>query len=148
MFRSALSINVLLGFVAGQLSAVPHAHAFASLAEQCQHDARPHVHLGHSHTHGHDHHHDVPDDKPAFPNRGSNHDADAIYLPPTYLPAIRSVAIAKAAQDHRAHSEHWISASLSFAIDDSPTVGSAAWHPPAASAASCALFLKLRNIRI
>src|SRR5262245_28768494 len=148
MFRSLVTIAVLMGFVAGQLAAMPHAHSFASLTEQRQHDARPHVHFGHSHTHGHGHHHDAHDDEPAVPDRGSSHDTDAIFLPPTYLPATGSVAVAKAGQDHRAQIGHWVVTLLACAFQDRPIVGSVPWHPPDAGAASCALFLKLRNIRI
>jgi hypothetical protein len=148
MFRSLVTIAVLLGFVASQLAAVPHAHTFASSAEQRQHDARPHVHLGHSHAHGHSHHNDAHDDEPVVPDRGSSHDADAIDLPLTNVPATGSVAVAKAGQDHRAHSGQWVSALLSCVFHDRPIVGCVPWHPPDTGAASCALFLKLRNLRI
>src|SRR5882724_3954977 len=100
MFRSLVSIAVLLGFVAGQLAALPHAHAFASLAEQRQHDARPHVHVGHSHGHEHDHHHDSPSGEQEVPNdRSDGHDADALYLPATSGTTTSSVACGKVGQD-------------------------------------------------
>jgi len=148
MFRSLVTIAVLLGFVAGQLAAVPHAHAFASLAEQRQHEARSHVHLGHRHTHGHGHHHDGHDDAPVVPDRGNSHDTDAIYLPPSHLPATGSVAVGKAGQDHRFQSGHWVSTLISRAFQDKPIVGTVPWHPPDTGASSCALYLKLRTLRI
>jgi hypothetical protein len=148
MFRSLVSIAVLVGFIAGQLAAMPHAHAFATVAEQHRHDSRPHVHLGHSHGHGHRHQCDSHDNEPVVPDGGSTHDADATYLPPTHLPATIPVSVEKAGQDHRAQIGHWVSTFFSCALQIKPSIGHACWHPPDADAPSCALFLKLRTLRI
>jgi hypothetical protein len=86
----AITILVLLGYLAGQMAAMPHAHATA----HADHPWQPHVHLSvddaaHVH-HSHDgrHHHDDGrhDDDIDPPNANGalvaaeDHDADAVYV--------------------------------------------------------------------
>ena len=90
MFRTAVSYIVMLGFVAGQLAALPHAHAES--ATPADHNDRLHIHssclddVGHCHDGGHSHHHDA-DDNASHPSRPeastehSGHDSNAVYLP-------------------------------------------------------------------
>jgi hypothetical protein len=84
--RRALSFCALLGYLVGQLAAVPHAHCGA---EDVAH-ARPHLHLSgppHHHVHPHDEHltHD-PDGTSgklvAFTGQPvpGNHDHGVVYL--------------------------------------------------------------------
>lgn len=83
MFRHILSTLALVGFIASQWAAMPHAHGGS---EGAAHSAVPHVHTSsHSHRHGHGHHHH-PTHHKHRPNGngvqdGTNHDSDAIYLP-------------------------------------------------------------------
>ncbi|MEX2025830.1 MAG: hypothetical protein WEH44_00995 [Pirellulaceae bacterium] len=83
MFRRLVAILTLLGFFAGQLAMVPHAHAAGSPDEQRQHSSRPHIHVG-GHGHAHDHSHTTPaSDRSSLGDIGApglDHDADAIYL--------------------------------------------------------------------
>lgn len=86
---------VMVGYLAGQLAAVPHAHA-----DDPRHDhhiAQPHIHVAtastpsheheHGHRHGHIHHHAAPAaDRDCSCNAdhissATDHEADAIYLP-------------------------------------------------------------------
>src|SRR5688572_8979386 len=69
MLRPWISSLVIMGFVASQLAAAPHAHRGISQEEQQQHDATPHFHYSwvchdhseHGHSHGGDsHQHDRP----------------------------------------------------------------------------------------
>lgn len=97
MFRRCVSVLLLLGYVAGELATVPHAHGGLSVEQQTQHDARPHIHLGpfaHRHEHGHPpaghSHRHLSDHEPAgeadqspaesHPS-GSEHDRAAIFFP-------------------------------------------------------------------
>ena len=60
MFRRCTSVFVMIGLLASNLAAVPHAHAGMSAADQKRHDATPHFH-GHRHHHaddGHSHAHE------------------------------------------------------------------------------------------
>jgi hypothetical protein len=162
MFRRCVSILVLLGFVAGQLAAVPHAHGGCSSEQQREHDARPHVHVGscsHSHDHndshdGHSHSHATDKPAPASGEQLSNsgcgpyveHDADAIYLP---CGASSPVAV----KDQRtASSADPISsadtASYATCLLPDPRNASAPIHPPNGHSSGAKLFLTLRNLRI
>jgi len=97
MFRRIVSIVVVLGLLAGNLAAVPHAHSGMTAAEHEAHDATPHFHLptacgglsGHSHGPGHAHQHFHGDRTPSasanVPVIASlaaiDHDSNAIYTP-------------------------------------------------------------------
>ena len=88
MFRKGVSIVVLLGFVAGQVAAMPHAHGDCTLRDD--HDSRPHAHtlcVGEA-GHRHAHHHDVADTRMTHSHppvsqaigEQDDHDSDAVYL--------------------------------------------------------------------
>jgi hypothetical protein len=162
MFRRCVCILVLLGFIAGQLAVVPHAHGGYSPEEQRQHDARPHVHVGfcghsHEHNHSHDgHSHSHPTDKaaPASVEQLSNggcgpcveHDADAIYLPcgassPATVKDQRTASSAELI--HSADT-----ASCATCLLPNPRNASAPIHPPNGHSSGAKLFLTLRNLRI
>jgi hypothetical protein len=95
MLRRGLSIVLILGYVASQLAAVPHAHSGDPFHQN--HASAPHVHLSwfgdthHAHRHNrHDHgdHQPAGRSETALPfssgvvqSAGHDHDADAIYLP-------------------------------------------------------------------
>lgn len=97
MFRKCLNSLLILGYLASQLAAIPHAHGEMTAAEQQAHAATPHFHchgMGHSHTHSHEcqHDHQGPtkpgkddDQRPTSitvsTDSGFNHDADAVFLP-------------------------------------------------------------------
>jgi hypothetical protein len=95
MLRRIASMLVMVGYLAGQLATVPHAHADDPRHEH--HLAQPHIHLAadsgssHAHEHGHEHGH-VHRHATAAANRDgsaqvshvsgvADHEADAIYLP-------------------------------------------------------------------
>ena len=89
MFRQSVSIIVMLGFVTGQLVAMPHVHPGAS--EPLDHDARPHIHIGwlaqvahcHDGEHAHHHHNDCSHSVACTCETESGrdgHDRDAVYL--------------------------------------------------------------------
>jgi hypothetical protein len=101
MFRKGLSLIVMLGFVLGQMAALPHAHAASSTP--ANHDSRPHIHVpcfaanGHSHDEGHHHHADgshhhspVCDHE----KQGHDHDSDAVYLPNNMGDSLPSTMVA------------------------------------------------------
>ena len=103
MFRKGLSLIVMLGFVMGQMAALPHAHAASSTP--ANHDSRPHIHVpcfaanGHSHDEGHHQHHHadgshhhspVSDDQ----KQSHNHDSDAVYLPNNMGDSLPSTMVA------------------------------------------------------
>lgn len=89
MFRQRVSIIVMLGFVTGQLVAMPHVHPGAS--EPFDHDARPHIHIGwlahvaHCHDGEHARHHGdhSHSDSCTYGTESGRdgHDSDAVYLP-------------------------------------------------------------------
>ena len=161
MFRRFVAIFALVGYISGQSAAVPHAHAGATNAPR--HNAAPHIHLSrlsapttahdHSHSkhdHGHGHHtHQKPGPIPVKTvDGGDNHDADAFYLPA--VPGF--VDISDRASDELikwqfAHeSTPAAAASLISAADLWQFCG--LQPPPESSAPHCALFLKLRTLRI
>jgi hypothetical protein len=161
MFRRCISTLVLLGFVAGQLAAIPHAHGGCSPEEQREHDARPHVHVGfcgHSHDHddshdGHSHNRATDKVSPAsgqqvFDDDGAcniEHDADAIYLP--------CVASPVAVKEQRITSGPGPISSTDLALDATGFraelhYASVPIHPPNGHSSGAKLFLTLRNLRI
>jgi hypothetical protein len=97
MLRRSAAMLVMLGYLAGQLAAVPHAHADDRRHEH--HSAQPHIHVAaarspsHAHEHGPEHGHVHRHAAPAAARDGScqadqfsgvaDHEADAVYLPLT-----------------------------------------------------------------
>jgi hypothetical protein len=161
MFRRCVSTLVLIGFVAGQLAAVPHAHGGCSPEEQREHDARPHVHVGfcgHSHDHddshsGHAHNRATDEVSPASGQqlfdgggaRNAEHDADAIYLPcGAYPVAVKDQRTASSAD--LIHST--VSGSDAIGLLPEPRYVAVPIHPPDGYSPCVKLFLILRNLRI
>jgi hypothetical protein len=145
-----------LGFVAGQLAAIPHAHAFATLAEQRQHDERPHVHFGsHSHGHGHSHggHSHSHSEEPKAPVHSDHspsagqslvvdHEADAIYLP-SGITALNTIK--------QQRTDRGAGATITAAacpILQAHRQASAPNRPPDTPSPNAKLFLTLRQLRI
>lgn len=161
MFRRFVATFALVGYIAGQSAAVPHAHAGAM--EAPGHTVIPHVHLsrlsaqatahGHSHgkhDHGHRHHtHQRPSPVPVKTvDGGDNHDADAFYLPDVLgLTSPSDRASDESLKCPLAYEPApTAAASLVSAADLSQLCG---WQsPPESSAPHCALFLELRTLRI
>ena len=90
MFLKSLTFIVLLGFVTGQMSVFPHAHAGGG--QPSDHSARSHIHVarlahtGHCHDNGHCHHHHADGSHSHMPTpvaetEQDQHDSDAVYLP-------------------------------------------------------------------
>ena len=155
MFRRGVSVLAVLGYLAGQLAAIPHAHAGGS-----PHDhefSQPHFHLlwfGGAHPR-HPHLHDDAavlnsDRASARPkicrDATDDHDDDAIYLSPV------SVALAAAGESHLDALNGQTAVSPIGAALFEPVFGVAffAWreHPPDSSGRHCALFVALRTLRI
>jgi len=83
---------LMLGYLAGQLAVVPHAHGRCSENQPSDHNTRPHIHVawfehvGHSHDDGRIHHHECDGSHSQSASSDSNaghdgHDSDAVYLP-------------------------------------------------------------------
>lgn len=156
MFHRCIASLTLLGFLAGQLAAAPHAHGAASPAQQRRHNARPHVHVGwaHAHVHRHPHAHEG-DRSPQASNVGrsgkigtvsDDHDADAVYL------AGGASSLAAPRDRHESGTTCPMElAGLDSTADCSPDQRpSAAFplHPPDSGTPGGRLFLKLRQLRI
>ena len=163
MFRRVVSTCVLIGFIAGQGAAIPHAHAHETDAEDGH--ASPHVHLswfGRS-THGHDHEHGpggthrhqaaVPNDSSAATPNGqatgeNDHDGDAVYLPGE-VPRATTTSLdeALALKGQAAHLA-LLAFDPGFAAGLSATHCTAFRRPPDERHPGCALYLTLRTLRI
>ena len=149
MFRRCVSLLVLLGFIAGQLATVPHAHGANCHSGGHEHDSRLHFHLGgHDHPHRHDQggrHGAVPGE--SFPVPGGStgkqdHDADAIYL-------ADGAAIALAAGHESAGgAATFVSAEVPGKVWQFDGGAAAPFHPPDSLPAVGKLFLTLRTLRI
>jgi hypothetical protein len=158
MIRRCVNIAVMLGFLANQLAAVPHAHAEGSRHDH--HSSQPHVHLSwfgrayHDYEHHRhdgpaaDHHHDHLLTHTTL-GRGAadDHDDDAIYLSPV-------VATVSSGNDNHIGWLKWQTANVwqSVATASKPVIDipSLAFRerPPDLAGEHCALFLKLQTLRI
>jgi hypothetical protein len=164
MFRRCVVIFVLVGFVASQLAAIPHAHGGHSPAEQSEHDARPHFHFGKcSHDHGHDHahghghcHHSHPreetddesQDQPLSDQAGGSleHDANAVYLiAGSSNTVVVKVQYGAAITDCIALA---IAAPSALASPSASGDDPALFRPPDEDSGGPKIFLTLRNLRI
>ena len=157
MFRRCISILVLVGFLAGQLAAAPHAHGGYSAQQQREHDAKPHVHVGHGgHTHPHHSHSATPKSHSpktdATPSSGPvqlagdcsfDHERDAVYLATGAISAAgikeQGSDIGELSVDPVAN----VASLLAPACRDVPP-----FHPPDREAFVAKLFLTLRTLRI
>lgn len=156
MLRRVLSLLVIAGLLAGQLAAVPHAHAGLTAEQQREHDANPHVHCHASHHHGHDHaccdhghQHGRSKREPGqpLPDGFNNleHDASAVDV----------AELAKVAPFGGNASPDWshITSDVILAFDTESVVGlsdasSRLRRPPDILLDGSDTFLKLRNLRI
>jgi len=143
MLRRCISLLLVIGFIAGQLAPVPHAHGAGDAAV---HDARPHVHLAwfcHDHEHEqHDHGHQTAPPRSLYP--GCDHDSDAVYFDSNPIPnRIAGPDLAKVTSEPIAPLYLAVS---TCTPTDRP---SAMWaHTPSLRAPDCALYLTLRALRI
>jgi len=146
MFRRCISILLLLGFVASQLAAVPHAHAGRSDAG---HDAHPHVHLAwfcHDHHGEREHDHDSHESTPGRSiGTDREHDCDAVYLSRNPL---RNQSVETAVSDMRSTAVATLPVAVpsSFLLSEQPSPVAADALP--SRAPNCALYLTLRALRI
>jgi hypothetical protein len=162
MFRRVVSTLVVLGLFASHLAVVPHVHAGMQPTARQEHDATPHFHLpfgggihaGHSHDHHHTHAHShvggshhASDCAPIWSGAGgSDHDADAVYLPETFgAPAITNVDNIAAASSHFSPL-HTLAIWLSHSGANANTAPH--WHPPELMGDAAPLYLTLRTLRI
>lgn len=152
MFRRGVALAVMLGYVAGQLAAVPHAHAEGHHLDH--HSSQPHVHLSWFGS-AHDDHDDDPavdyyQEHSLTHALGSvrhDHDDDAIYLSPVVVTGLTG-------SESLLSTLTWQSANgwLGHSTASEPVfeVPLMALHerPPRLTGEHCALFLKLRSLRI
>ena len=156
MLRRCAASLALLGFIAGQLASLPHAHGSVSLSDQHQHDSWPHFHLGHgkhsqSHSHSHSHAHgdaskrkkcNCPSD--GFDKR-SHHDSDRVDLP------TGASDVTAGAGRHCAFDGASLKAVFPSPVTCLP-LEAEQWpdpsRPPDIRPAACKIFLKLRTLRI
>lgn len=168
MLHRCISLLVILGLFAGQLAAVPHAHAELSTEDRQEHDATPHIHChwpGHDHhghyDHGHGHsngdqprHHFGgvgPADRPAdrSPQDGVSefdHGASMICVPVTMT------AVAAGRQVAQASTAQWWTAHAVLA-NIGPNLGkrgdsNGSWRPPDFLRDGSGIYLTLRQLRI
>jgi hypothetical protein len=159
MYRQLISVSVLAAFVVAQVAALPHGHAQDSPKG---HDDTPHIHLpgansshehGHTHPHaaGHVHRHAGPVEKHdnARAECGlsgvADHDANAIYLPPSVSLATSSSADPIQLTPTLAL---WHSIDTGLLTHSVAASGIDALRPPDEHAPCCALYLALRALRI
>jgi hypothetical protein len=149
-----------VGYLAGQLAAVPHAHGQSGDSQPSDHSARPHVHFSwfdcHDHSHddhsqddGHTHHHerDGTDSQP--PSSESNaghddHDSDAVYLP-------NDTGISLPSKSVGSPDSLQVVSTLVIAAVNMPAAVSeclAGARPPGKCSPDCPLYLALRALRI
>ena len=146
MHERCLSFVAILGLLASQLAAMPHAHAGMTTAEQQKHAAKPHFHTGkHSHSHdhshgGHSHRHDTPANEPASE---PSHDDAAVYFDvETDL-----VLISKTASLDANQATFQIVAIVELE-QISPDSLARHWHPPNTGQDGTETYLTLRNLRL
>lgn len=162
MFRHCVSLLVIVGLLASQLAAVPHAHGATSPEEQRKHDATPHIHLfgngSHSHSHSHakdDHHHhheSVPSDdgsanQPLAPGGDApEHDSDAFYFvasPSVFAGSTTQVhTISELLVALQAPAAGWAGGRQAEFARGLP------WHPPDTVLDDSEAYLTLRTLRI
>jgi hypothetical protein len=139
-----MPILAVLGYVAGQLAAAPHAHDSVS-----KHDARPHIHLsgfgGGHHHHDHDHC-DAHDDHAAAPIGQSVHDDDAVYLQ-VVTAGTSNASPGQVDLLERSTPDSWLPpATASPSAFEQSLAG---YEPcPHSTGDHCALFLTLQSLRI
>jgi hypothetical protein len=154
MFRRAVSLIVMLGFVAGQMAAIPHAHGQDHL--DLDHDSRPHIHVSwHEHV-GHsqgddEHAHHHPGKESHSPSTQSEtdlnqdgHDSDAAYLPAGADNSLPSTSVPSPENPQ-------VNCTLAVApvhTTIAVTHCSVAAYLPSESSSSYPLYLELRSLRI
>jgi hypothetical protein len=162
MIRRGISIVVLLGYLAGQVVMVPHAHAGQSPVDG--HSLAPHVHVlvcgicHQHHRHGHHGHGDAPHEHAANDHTTSDsrqgdsvladecdHDADAVYVP-TVIRAVRR-AVETNTVDVKAQPPTALSSCIAFGNFYQPSASLVSRYPDTAGR-HCALYLTLGALRI
>jgi hypothetical protein len=154
MFRRGVSILVMLGYLAGQSAAVPHAHPSGS---QRDHDAcEPHFHLAWFGDHHHREHYDRDNAMATLGHdhlsgsidrsAAEDHDDDAIYAPSGVTAGATTdkspIDILEWQEPSALHSSVIVALSL-----DVRSLGTH-FRPPDSTGQGCALFLKLLTLRI
>jgi hypothetical protein len=157
MLYRASTILAILGYIAAQIAATPHAHS--GVHQHHGHDSQPHVHLSghdaahshHGHGHAHHHHHDSQShdssDDAATVIAAEGHDSDAVYLP-------SEIQITSRGEGVRGIQSTWLlchasPAFITFAYPDCVSASLASINQAAGtSARHCALYLSLRILRI
>lgn len=163
MFRRIVSFVVVLGLLAGNLAAVPHAHGSMTATEQATHDSTPHFHLpfgavehaAHSHAHGHHCHHKhshvsghaVTAKAPSASGKCAvAHDSNAIYLS-TVVGLYEAVKVDPAGSISSLPLDSLVVSLL--AIQPSLRPAQWAWRNASGSLGDAApLYLTLRTLRI
>jgi len=162
MIRRGISTIVLLGYLAGQLAFVPHAHAGAPGNDG--HCWQTHVHVSASdaqHRHGHDHchygdhcgkggHHHADDsglDGNGMLKAGIEHDADAVYVSTVAQARSRTGKTSGVEAEYSSPQAYAASNTLGLAFrQDASFIGN--HRVPDTTVPHCALYLSLRTLRI
>ena len=158
MFRRCVSILVMLGYLAGQSAAVPHAHAGGS---QHDHDAcEPHIHLSWFGDHHRHHEHHDRDNFAAAPDhedlalhvgfvRGTaaDHDDEAVYVPSGLTAGATTDENTTGPLKWQMPTELYSFAAVIGVSFDAASFG-AHLRPPDSTGQDCALYLKLWTLRI
>ena len=159
MVRPLITLCALLGYLAGQMAALPHGHADGNPPG---HSSAPHVHLSwltgkspaHDHEHDHGYHHghrhrSADKAKPHMPSVSCSydHDADAFYFAGGSIGTARRDGSKLQWQEaHPAHSFLMCGSDATF--DGTGHGFSVPPHPPDGGPIGCALYLQLRTLRI
>jgi len=145
MFRSVLSLLILINNVALQAVAVPHAHPGLP-----GHHGN-HIHLGsaqHSHAHPHPHPHQdsTAGDDSSPSDHSSEHDRDAVYIPLVLLAPFTHVCVEANCDSF----EPAFALPAPFTVDYTyKTLANSEWlNLDGFSVEECALYLRLRTLRI
>lgn len=126
---------------------VRHAHAGSN--QPADHNARPHIHVGHSCHVGHPHHHDADGSHSRSPasetkSEPDDHDSDAVYLPSEIGATLLNKSV-RPPDNNRVTA----TAAIAFALSTTTFVNASetAFFPDEFGPA-CPLYLALRGLRI
>ena len=124
-------------------------HAHAGSNQPADHDAWPHIHVGHSGHAGHSHHHDSGGNHSHSPPFETNseedeHDSDAVYLPSEISATLLNKSVRPRDDDRRT-----ATAAIALGLSATPFVNASerAFSPDEFGPA-CPLYLALRGLRI
>lgn len=150
MLPRCFSFLAVIGLLASQLAARPHAHQGMTAVEQRDHAAKPHFHTAkhshHKHSHdgqSHTHSHSLPEQPVDNGSNDTAHDESAVYCSLELDVVLLSKSVAVDA-DQLCFS---IAAFVAIPVQ-LPQDSREVWHPPNTGQDGSEIFLALRNLRL